>query len=140
MSREYYVIDPTTYRDLTTKKSSHNVEIQTESTDDKHTLQNILSPLNPKIFNGACSLMKMIIDTKRFIYLPLTGEIIVDNVFIMNSNLIDLLHYILYHKPLPNVNLTGLNQFIALIADTAVPSFLIQNEEARTLFVSMKQS
>lgn len=156
MIRERIVIDQAEYKRLlaAAKDSSNSSKNETKSDEtpatksehkidlvDDHNISpllQILKPLNPKMFIKAKIIMTSIIETDRFNYILSTGEIMIDDKIIKNSNLLDLLNFLFKHPSPQCVNLSGLHEFIYLLASTHIPSYLLDNSDARKIFVEQK--
>lgn len=133
-SREYHVVDAAKFR-----KMKSNSNMCTSSTQTNF-IDSIFATLQPNLLSRARDIIEKVADTERFQFIKPTAEIVVDKQLIINSNLLDLLHYILSDDTMSQLNLTGLNEFIALITTTTIPSYYIVNKQARELYLNLKQS
>lgn len=133
-AREYHVIDSSKFRQLKSNTNTCTSATQTNYMDS------IFTSLQSNLLPRARDLMSKVAETERFQYILTTAEIVIDCQLIINSNLLDLLNYILSDGTDTSLNLIGLNQFIMLITSTSIPSYYIQNKHARNLYLNLKES
>lgn len=154
MRREYICIDPVEYKRLLSERRQTvcNNENKLTNTNDERVdveddvqinddvdvveINNLIQRLPTNSRATAQQILKHLISTQRFVYITTTGEIIIDEELIVNTNLLDLLLYLT--SDVEVINQTGLNPLMLLLASTSFPSFMLDNINVRKLFVEIK--